>query len=32
MEGFQSGVMPSYEGRLSEKQVQALSEYLLGGQ
>lgn len=31
-EGFQSGVMPSYEGRLSEKQVQALSEYLLGGQ
>ena len=32
VEGFQSGVMPSYEGRLSEKQVQALSEYLLGGQ
>jgi mono/diheme cytochrome c family protein len=31
-EGFQPGVMPSYEGRLSEKQVQALSEYLLGGQ
>ena len=31
-EGFQSGVMPSYEGRLSEKQVQALTEYLLGGQ
>ena len=30
--GFQSGVMPTYEGRLSEKQVQALSEYLLGGQ
>jgi mono/diheme cytochrome c family protein len=32
VEGFQSGVMPSYEGKLSEKQVQALSEYLLGGQ
>jgi cbb3-type cytochrome c oxidase subunit III len=32
VEGFQSGVMPSYEGRLSEKQVQALSEYLLGGE
>jgi cbb3-type cytochrome c oxidase subunit III len=32
VEGFQSGVMPSYEGRLSKKQVQALSEYLLGGE
>ena len=30
VEGFQSGVMPAYEGRLSEKQVQALVEYLLG--
>ena len=29
-EGFQSGVMPAYEGRLNEKQVQALTEYLLG--
>jgi mono/diheme cytochrome c family protein len=29
-EGFQSGVMPAYEGRLTEKQVQALTEYLLG--
>ncbi len=32
VDGYQSGVMPSYEGRLSEKQVQALTEYLLGGQ
>jgi cytochrome c2 len=30
VEGFQAGVMPSYEGRLSEKQVQALVKYLLG--
>ena len=29
-DGFQSGVMPSYEGRLTEEQVQALVEYLLG--
>jgi mono/diheme cytochrome c family protein len=29
--GFQEGVMPAYEGRLDEKQVQALVEYLLGG-
>ena len=28
--GFESGVMPAYEGRLDEKQVQALVEYLLG--
>jgi sulfur oxidation c-type cytochrome SoxX len=28
-EGFQPGVMPSYEGRLSEEQVQMLVEYLL---
>jgi mono/diheme cytochrome c family protein len=28
--GFQAGVMPSYEGRLNEEQVQALVEYLLG--
>ena len=28
--GFQSGVMPSYEGRLSDEQVQALVQYLLG--
>ena len=28
--GFQSGVMPAYEGRLDEKQVQALVKYLLG--
>ena len=32
VDGYQSGVMPSYEGRLTEKQVQALTEYLLGGQ
>jgi hypothetical protein len=30
-DGFQPGVMPSYEGRLTDEQVQALSEYLLGG-
>jgi mono/diheme cytochrome c family protein len=28
--GFQAGVMPAYEGRLSEKQVQTLVDYLLG--
>jgi mono/diheme cytochrome c family protein len=30
VEGFQPGVMPAYEGRLDEKQVQALVQYLLG--
>ncbi len=30
VEGFQAGVMPAYEGRLNDKQVQALTEYLLG--
>jgi cbb3-type cytochrome c oxidase subunit III len=30
VEGFQSGVMPAYKGRLNEKQVQALVKYLLG--
>jgi mono/diheme cytochrome c family protein len=30
VEGFQAGVMPAYEGRLDEKQVQALVKYLLG--
>jgi mono/diheme cytochrome c family protein len=30
-EGFQSGVMPSYEGRLSDEQLRALVEYLLEG-
>jgi mono/diheme cytochrome c family protein len=30
-QGFQAGVMPSYEGRLSEEQQQALAEYLLEG-
>jgi mono/diheme cytochrome c family protein len=30
-QGFQPGVMPSYEGRLSEEQQQALAEYLLEG-
>jgi mono/diheme cytochrome c family protein len=29
VDGFQPGVMPAYEGRLNEKQVQALVEYLL---
>jgi mono/diheme cytochrome c family protein len=28
--GFQAGVMPSYEGRLEDRQVQALVDYLLG--
>jgi cytochrome c2 len=30
-EGFQPGVMPSYEGRLTDEQIQTLTEYLLGG-
>jgi mono/diheme cytochrome c family protein len=30
-EGFQGGVMPSYDGRLSDQQLQALVEYLLEG-
>jgi cbb3-type cytochrome c oxidase subunit III len=30
VQGFQSGVMPAYKGRLNEKQVQALVKYLLG--
>jgi cytochrome c551/c552 len=30
-EGFQPGVMPSYEGRLSDEQVRALAKYLLEG-
>jgi cytochrome c2 len=30
VQGFQPGVMPSYEGRLNQKQVQALVKYLLG--
>jgi mono/diheme cytochrome c family protein len=30
VDGFQPGVMPAYEGRLNEKQVQALVQYLLG--
>jgi cbb3-type cytochrome c oxidase subunit III len=29
-QGFSAGVMPSFDGRLSDKQVQALAEYLLG--
>jgi mono/diheme cytochrome c family protein len=29
-EGFQSGVMPSYEGRLNDEQLQTLAQYLLG--
>ncbi|MGH2713381.1 MAG: c-type cytochrome [Thermoleophilaceae bacterium] len=31
VEGFQSGVMPSYEGRLDDEQLRALVEYLLEG-
>ena len=30
VEGFQRGVMPSFEGRLDKQQVRALVEYLLG--
>ena len=29
--GFQPGVMPSFDGKLTDKQVQALIQYLLGG-
>ena len=29
-QGYSAGVMPSFEGRLSDRQVQALVEYLLG--
>jgi mono/diheme cytochrome c family protein len=29
-DGFQPGVMPSFEGKLSDKQLQALVQYLLG--
>jgi mono/diheme cytochrome c family protein len=29
--GFQAGVMPSFKGKLSDKQIQALVKYLLGG-
>jgi mono/diheme cytochrome c family protein len=29
VEGFQQGVMPSFEGRLSERQIQTLVDYLL---
>jgi mono/diheme cytochrome c family protein len=29
--GFPKGVMPSYQGRLKPKQVQALAKFLLGG-
>ena len=29
-QGFNSGVMPSFEGRLTDEQVQALVDYLLG--
>ena len=29
-DGFQAGVMPSFDGKLTDKQVQALVQYLLG--
>jgi mono/diheme cytochrome c family protein len=29
-QGFSAGVMPSFEGRLTDEQVQALTDYLLG--
>jgi mono/diheme cytochrome c family protein len=31
VKGFQAGVMPSFKGKLSDKQIQALVQYLLGG-
>jgi mono/diheme cytochrome c family protein len=31
VKGFQAGVMPSFKGKLTDKQVQALVQYLLGG-
>jgi mono/diheme cytochrome c family protein len=31
VEGFQGGVMPSYDGRLTDEQLQALVQYLLEG-
>ncbi len=30
VKGFQAGVMPSFKGKLSDKQIQALVQYLLG--
>jgi mono/diheme cytochrome c family protein len=30
VEGFQAGVMPSYDGKLTEQQLKALVDYLLG--
>jgi mono/diheme cytochrome c family protein len=30
-QGFNAGVMPSFDGKLTDKQVQALVQYLLGG-
>jgi mono/diheme cytochrome c family protein len=30
-QGFQAGVMPSFKGKLTDKQVDALVQYLLGG-
>jgi mono/diheme cytochrome c family protein len=31
VKGFSAGVMPSFKGKLSDKQIQALVQYLLGG-
>ena len=28
--GFNAGVMPSFDGKLTDKQIQALVQYLLG--
>ena len=30
VQGFNAGVMPSFDGKLTDKQVQALVQYLLG--
>ena len=29
-QGFNAGVMPSFDGKLTDKQIQALVQYLLG--
>ncbi len=31
VKGFQAGVMPSFQGKLTDKQINALVQYLLGG-
>jgi mono/diheme cytochrome c family protein len=31
VKGFSAGVMPSFKGKLTDKQINALVQYLLGG-